>query len=168
MVLALARRGDERTSIRFEVRDFVNEDFRGDREFCNAADFGRFEKDELRRLLRVVAAVGQSCKLGKFVGASKEVEVMEHDGLSCASSPISLSLHLCSSCFIAANNADSLMPLLIPQGPSPVSTVPDCTFVIEVPPKIWRPKPIDMSIPMDYSNDINESVFEFEQFGNYA
>jgi hypothetical protein len=39
-------------------------------------------------------------------------------------------------------------------------------FVIEVPPKIWRPKPIDRYIPMDYSNDIDDSVFEFQQFGN--
>ena len=46
--------------------------------------------------------------------------------------------------------------------PSPPTTQ---ILVIEVPPKIWRPKPIDRYIPMDYSNDIDESVFEFEQFG---
>jgi hypothetical protein len=39
------------------------------------------------------------------------------------------------------------------------------TFVIDVPPKLWRPKPVDRYIPMDYSNDIDDSVFEFEQFG---
>ena len=79
MVLALARRGDEHTSIRFEVHDVVNGDFRGDREFCDAADFGRFEEDELRRLLRVIAVVSKGCKLRRFVGAVEEAKVMEHN-----------------------------------------------------------------------------------------
>jgi hypothetical protein len=34
-----------------------------------------------------------------------------------------------------------------------------------VPPNIWRPKPVDHHIPLDYSNDINNNVFEFEQHG---
>jgi hypothetical protein len=50
--------------------------------------------------------------------------------------------------------------------PLPFSQPRPRTFVIEVPPKIWRPKPIDRYIPMDYSNDIDDSVFEFQQFGN--
>jgi hypothetical protein len=50
---------------------------------------------------------------------------------------------------------DSLPP------PSPTTR----TFTIDVPPKIWRPKPVDRYIPVDYSNDIDESVFEFEQYG---
>jgi hypothetical protein len=32
-------------------------------------------------------------------------------------------------------------------------------FVVDVPPKLWRPKPADRYVPMDYSNDIDESVF---------
>jgi hypothetical protein len=50
--------------------------------------------------------------------------------------------------------------------PLPFSQPRPRAFVIEVPPKIWRPKPIDRYIPMDYSNDIDNSVFEFQQFGN--
>jgi hypothetical protein len=50
--------------------------------------------------------------------------------------------------------------------PLPFSQHRPRTFVIEAPPKIWRPKPIDRYIPMDYSNDIDDSVFEFQQFGN--
>jgi hypothetical protein len=50
--------------------------------------------------------------------------------------------------------------------PSPPAALPNpSAFVIEVPPKIWRPKPVDRYISMDYSNDIDDSVFEFKQFG---
>jgi hypothetical protein len=38
-------------------------------------------------------------------------------------------------------------------------------FVIDVPPKLWRPKPIDRYVPMDYSDDIDESIFLFERYG---
>jgi hypothetical protein len=38
-------------------------------------------------------------------------------------------------------------------------------FVIDVPPKIWRPKPVDRYIPIDYSDDLDESVFLFERYG---
>ena len=57
------------------------------------------------------------------------------------------------------------MPPLLPREPSTSTDPLASTFVIEVPPKIWRPKPLDKYVPIDYSNDIDESVFEFEQFG---
>ena len=38
--------------------------------------------------------------------------------------------------------------------------------MIEVPPKIWRPKVVNKYIPPDYANDIDECVFDFPQFGN--
>ena len=34
-----------------------------------------------------------------------------------------------------------------------------------MPPKLWRPKPVDRCIPVDHANDIDDSVFEFEQCG---
>ena len=46
-------------------------------ELCNAAYFISLEKDDLRRLLRVVAVVGQSYKLGRFVDAAEDDEVVE-------------------------------------------------------------------------------------------
>lgn len=64
------------------------------------------------------------------------------------------------------SNSDSDDADASPSLASLPSTPPTRAFVIEVPPKIWRPKPIDRYIPMDYSNDINDSVFEFQQFGN--
>ena len=61
------------------------------------------------------------------------------------------------------------MPALIPQtqpsDPMPDLTPHTRTFVIDVPPKIWRPKPVDRYLPLDYANDIDDSVFEFEQYG---
>jgi hypothetical protein len=36
-------------------------------------------------------------------------------------------------------------------------------FVIDAPPKIWRPKPVDLCIPLDHSKDTVDNVFEFEQ-----
>jgi hypothetical protein len=52
-----------------------------------------------------------------------------------------------------------------PRTPASASSATASSFVIAVPPKLWRPKPADHYIPMDYSNDIDESVFLFEQHG---
>jgi hypothetical protein len=38
-------------------------------------------------------------------------------------------------------------------------------FVIEVPAKLWRPKPTDKYKPMDYADDVDGNVFVFERFG---
>jgi hypothetical protein len=38
-------------------------------------------------------------------------------------------------------------------------------FVIEVPAKLWRPKPTDKYLPMDYADDVDDNVFVFEQYG---
>jgi hypothetical protein len=48
---------------------------------------------------------------------------------------------------------------------TPCPLLPTRNFVIAVPPKTWRPKPVDRYIPLDHSNDIDEQVFEFEQHG---
>jgi hypothetical protein len=65
--------------------------------------------------------------------------------------------------------ADDLPPPLLPRAPASATTDSAApatrNFVIDVPPKIWRPKPIDQYIPLDYSNDIDDNVFEFEQYG---
>jgi len=34
-----------------------------------------------------------------------------------------------------------------------------------MPPKIWRPKPQNRYIPLDYGDDVDEGVFEFAHFG---
>ena len=39
-------------------------------------------------------------------------------------------------------------------------------FMIDVPPKIWRPKPENKYIPLDYATDVNEGVFDFAHHGN--
>ena len=44
--------------------------------------------------------------------------------------------------------------------PAPVGHL----FVIEVPPKIWQPKPVDRYRPLDYSNDIDHGVFLFKRY----
>jgi hypothetical protein len=38
-------------------------------------------------------------------------------------------------------------------------------FVIDVPPKIWRPKPVDRHTPLDHGDDVDGNIFEFEQRG---
>ena len=37
--------------------------------------------------------------------------------------------------------------------------------MIQLPPKIWKPKPENKYLPMDYSDDIDEGVFEFSHHG---
>ena len=37
--------------------------------------------------------------------------------------------------------------------------------MIKLPPKIWRPKPENKYIPVDYSDDIDEGVFDFSHHG---
>ena len=38
--------------------------------------------------------------------------------------------------------------------------------MIDVPPKIWRPKPENKYIPLDYATDVDEGVFDFAHHGN--
>ena len=38
--------------------------------------------------------------------------------------------------------------------------------MIDVPPKIWRPKPENKYVPLDYSTDIDEGAFNFSHHGN--
>ena len=37
--------------------------------------------------------------------------------------------------------------------------------IIEVPSKVWRPKVINKYIPVDYSDDIDDGIFDFEYYG---
>ena len=37
--------------------------------------------------------------------------------------------------------------------------------MIQLPPKIWRPNPENKYIPVNYSNDIDEGVFNFSHHG---
>ena len=37
--------------------------------------------------------------------------------------------------------------------------------MIGIPPKIWRPKLQNRYIHIDYSNDVNEGVFDFSHYG---
>ena len=37
--------------------------------------------------------------------------------------------------------------------------------IIEVPPKVWRPKVINKYIPVDYADDIDDGIFDFECYG---
>ena len=34
-----------------------------------------------------------------------------------------------------------------------------------MPPKVWRPKPQNRYIPLDYGDDVDEGVFELSHFG---
>jgi hypothetical protein len=36
-----------------------------------------------------------------------------------------------------------------------------CLVVIDVPPKVWQPKPKDVYVPPDYANDIDDKHFIF-------
>jgi hypothetical protein len=58
----------------------------------------------------------------------------------------------------------------MPHFAAPASTLPLVAkqFVIDVPPKVWRPKPVDCYVPVDYSDDIDGDVFLFEQYGKAA
>jgi len=38
-------------------------------------------------------------------------------------------------------------------------------MIIEVPQKIWRPKPLSKDIPLDYGDDISDAVFEHAHYG---
>ena len=38
-------------------------------------------------------------------------------------------------------------------------------MIIEVPQKIWRPKPLSKYIPLDYGDDVSEGVFEYAHYG---
>ena len=46
-----------------------------------------------------------------------------------------------------------------------VSLPPVRTLVIDVPPKIWRPKPKCSYIPADLSTEFDEDIFVFPQYG---
>jgi hypothetical protein len=38
--------------------------------------------------------------------------------------------------------------------------------MIDVPSKIWRPKPENKYVPLDYSDDIDDEILVFTQYGN--
>ena len=38
--------------------------------------------------------------------------------------------------------------------------------MIDVPPKIWRPKPENKHIPLDYATDVDDGFFDFANHGN--
>ena len=38
--------------------------------------------------------------------------------------------------------------------------------MIEVPPKVWRPKQENKYIPLDYATDVDEGYFDFAHHGN--
>ena len=38
-------------------------------------------------------------------------------------------------------------------------------LLITIPPKVWRPKVINRYIPIDYSSDIDEGVFDYKCYG---
>ena len=40
------------------------------------------------------------------------------------------------------------------------------TYAITLPPKVWRPKPISLYIPVDYANDIDDGVFNYSNYGH--
>ena len=65
----------------------------------------------------------------------------------------------------AAPHPSTLAASQLPYLDDPTTVCTASSFVIAVPPKLWRPKPADQCIPMDYSDDIDESVFLFEQHG---
>jgi hypothetical protein len=52
-------------------------------------------------------------------------------------------------------------PPLLGHSPTPIAKI----FVIEVPPKLWRAKPDDRYILLDYSDDLDDTVFLFEKYG---
>ena len=39
-------------------------------------------------------------------------------------------------------------------------------MLINIPPKVWRPKQVKKFIPLDVYNDIEEGVFDFKQYRN--
>ena len=38
-------------------------------------------------------------------------------------------------------------------------------LAIELPTKVWRPKVLNKYIPVDYSDDIDEGVFDYKHYG---
>ena len=46
-----------------------------------------------------------------------------------------------------------------------VHSAGSAVLIIEVPPKIWRPKPQNKYIPLDYGDDIHDGHFDFEYKG---
>jgi hypothetical protein len=74
--------------------------------------------------------------------------------------------HAATTASVLLSPAQPFLPPALSQ-PSAHSSQPNPTklFVIQVPPKLWRPKPADYYIPLDYSNDLDESVFLFERYG---
>jgi len=39
-------------------------------------------------------------------------------------------------------------------------------LIIELPPKVWRPKQQNKYIPLDYGDDIHDGHFDFKEYGN--
>jgi hypothetical protein len=40
------------------------------------------------------------------------------------------------------------------------------SLMIDVPSKIWRPKPANRYVPLDYGDDIDDDLLVFTQYGN--
>ena len=64
--------------------------------------------------------------------------------------------------------------LLLPYGhlqalqqypPLPISTTQSLTCIINVPAKIWQPKPKDQFLTVDYATEYDDSVLIFDKFG---
>ena len=41
-------------------------------------------------------------------------------------------------------------------------------FAIEIPTKIWRPKVLNKYIPLEYSNDFDDGIFDYSHYGKAA
>ena len=37
--------------------------------------------------------------------------------------------------------------------------------MITLPPKIWRPKPLNKYIPIDYAYDVDDGIFDYSFYG---
>jgi hypothetical protein len=103
----------------------------------------------------------------------QSMDVFEPQSVNVTTSFVAPAIPLPTLCLEYSDDIDDL-PTLCPVTPFPPPSV--CTtssmplpstrlFVIEVPPKVWRPKPTDKYLPMDYSDDIDDGVFIFEQYG---
>ena len=41
-----------------------------------------------------------------------------------------------------------------------------CIFTITLSPKIWRPRPPNRYIPIDYADDVDDGIFDYSHYGN--
>ena len=38
-------------------------------------------------------------------------------------------------------------------------------LLINIPSKVWRPKVVSKYVPVEYSSDIEDGIFDFKQYG---